>query len=40
VLAERLGAVDVQRLGKRVSRLSVEDFWSVDEALTTILGMD
>jgi mRNA interferase MazF len=40
VLAEQLGAVDVQRLGKRVGRLSNEDLWSVDEALTTILGLD
>jgi mRNA interferase MazF len=40
VLAEQLGAVDVQRLGKRVGRLSVEELWSVDEALTTILGLD
>lgn len=40
VLAEQLGAVDVQRLGKRVGRLSVQDLWSVDEALTTMLGLD
>jgi mRNA interferase MazF len=40
VLAEQLGAVDVRRLGKHVGRLSVEHLWSVDEALTTILGLD
>jgi mRNA interferase MazF len=39
VLAEQLGAVDVQRLGRRVGRLSAEELWSVDEALETILGL-
>ena len=39
VLVEQLGAVDVQRLGKRAGRLSVEEMWSVDEALATYLGL-
>lgn len=39
VLAEQLGAVDVQRLGRRVGRLTAEELWSVDEALETILGL-
>ena len=39
VLVEQLGAVDVQRLGKRAVRLSVEEMWSVDEALATYLGL-
>jgi mRNA interferase MazF len=39
VLAEQLGAVDVQRLGRRAGRLTVEELWSVDEALETILGL-
>ena len=39
VLAEQLGAVDVQRLGRRAGRLTVEEMWSVDEALETILGL-
>nr|HPQ85966.1 type II toxin-antitoxin system PemK/MazF family toxin [Actinomycetota bacterium] len=33
VLVEQLGAVDVQRLGRRVGRLAVAEMWSVDEAL-------
>ncbi len=40
VLVEQLGAVDVQRLGRRVGRLSLEEMWSVDEALAVILGLD
>jgi mRNA interferase MazF len=40
VLVERLGAVDVQRLGRRVGRLTAEEMWSVDEALVVILGLD
>jgi mRNA interferase MazF len=39
VLVEQLGAVDVQRLGKRAGRLSIEEMWSVDEALATYLGL-
>ena len=39
VLVEQLGAVDVQRLGRRVSRLTVEELWSLNEALATYLGL-
>jgi mRNA interferase MazF len=39
VLAEQLGAVDVQRLGRHAGRLTAEEMWSVDEALETILGL-
>jgi mRNA interferase MazF len=40
VLVEQLGAVDVQRLGRRVGQLSREEMWSVDEALLVVLGLD
>ena len=40
VLVEQLGAVDVQRLGRRVGRLTVAEIWSVDEALVAVLGHD
>ena len=39
VLVEQLGAVDVQRLGRRVGRLTVEELWSLDDALATYLGL-
>ncbi len=39
VLAEQLGAVGVERLGKLAGRLSAEEMWSVDEALESILGL-
>ncbi len=39
VLIEQLGAVDVQRLGRRVGRLTIEELWSVDDALATYLGL-
>ncbi|CAN5507462.1 type II toxin-antitoxin system toxin endoribonuclease PemK [soil metagenome] len=39
VLVEQLGAVDVQWLGKRIGRLAVEEIWSLDEALSTVLGL-
>lgn len=39
VLVEQVGAVDAQRLGRRVGVLSVEELWSVDDALLTVLGL-
>lgn len=40
VLVEQLGAVDVQRLGRRAGRLMTEEMWSVDDALVVVLGLD
>lgn len=40
VLVEQVGAVDVQRLGRRVGRLTAEEMWSLDEALVVVLGLD
>jgi mRNA interferase MazF len=40
VLVEQVGAVDMQRLGKRVGRLAAEEMWAVDEALMTVFGLD
>jgi mRNA interferase MazF len=40
VLVEQVGAVDVQRLGRRVGRLTADELWSVDEALVVVLGLD
>jgi mRNA interferase MazF len=39
VLVEQLGAVDAQRLGRRVGHLAPAEMWGVDEALTTVLGL-
>jgi mRNA interferase MazF len=39
VLVEQIGAVDVQRLGRRAGHLSPEETWSIDEALSTVLGL-
>lgn len=40
VLVEQLGAVDVQRLGRRVGTLTPGEMWSVDDALVVVLGLD
>jgi len=40
VLVEQLGAVDVQRLGKRMGHLTIEEVWALDDALATILGLN
>jgi mRNA interferase MazF len=40
VLVEQVGAVDAQRLGELSGHLSPEEIWGVDEALSTVLGLD
>jgi mRNA interferase MazF len=40
VLVEQLGAVGVQRLGRRIGRLDNQEMWAVDDALMTVLGLD
>lgn len=40
VLVEQLGAVNMQRLGRRVGRLTAPEMLAVDEALLTMLGLD
>ncbi len=39
MLVEQLGAVDEQRLGKRIRQLDPDEMWAVDEALMTVLGL-
>ncbi len=39
VLVEQLGAVDAQRLGDQVGYLSADELWSIDDALSTVLGL-
>lgn len=39
VLVEQLGAVDVQRLGRKVLQLSADDLWAIDDALATVLAL-
>jgi len=40
VLVEQIGAVDTSRLGELSGHLSPEELWGVDEALSTILGLN
>lgn len=40
VLVEQLGAVDSSRLGELSGHLSPEELWGVDEALSTVLGLN
>ncbi len=39
VLVEQVGAVDANRLGGLVGRVSPEQQWGIDEALLTVLGL-
>lgn len=40
VLVEQLGAVDVNRLGDQVGRVTPDEQWQIDAALLTVLGLD
>lgn len=39
VLVEQAGAVDISRLGELVGRLSTEEQWGVDLALSTVFDL-
>jgi mRNA interferase MazF len=39
VLVEQVDAIDAGRLGDLVGRVTLEQQWSIDEALTTVLGL-
>ena len=39
VLVEQMRAVDVSRLGRKVGQLSMEEMWTVDDALKSLLGL-
>ena len=40
VLVEQVGAVDVNRLGNQVGRVTPDEQWQIDAALLTVLGLD
>ena len=40
VLVERVGAVDVRRLGDLIGRVTPEEQWGIDAVLLTVLGLD
>src|SRR5260221_3922972 len=39
VVVEQVGAIDAGRLGDLVGRVSPDQQWGIDEALTTVLGL-
>ncbi len=39
VLVEQVGAIDAERLGDLVDRVTPDQQWGIDEALTTVLGL-
>jgi mRNA interferase MazF len=39
VLVEQVGAIDAGRLGDLVGRVTPDQQWGIDEALTTVLGL-
>ena len=39
VLVEQIGAVDVNRLGRLVGKLTPEEQWGIDAALMTVFGL-
>ena len=39
VLIEQMAAVDVKRTSEAIGRLSVEEMWAVDRALSLVVGL-
>ena len=40
VLVEQLGAIATDRLGKRITRIGIDEQWAIDDALLTVLGLN
>ena len=40
VLVEQLSAIAIDRLGKRITRINVDEQWAIDDALNTVLGLN
>ena len=39
VLVEHIKVTDVSRLGRKVGHLSMEEMWSIDDAIKDVLGL-
>ena len=39
VLLEQMAAIDIRRTSESIGRLSVEEMWAVDEALSLVIGL-
>lgn len=39
VLVEQLAAIDVRRANDTVGRVSVEEMWAIDDALSLVVGL-
>ena len=39
VLVEQIAVADSKRLGKKVGRLSAEELWSLDDAISLVMGL-
>ena len=39
VLVEQLAAIDRRRVGDRIGQVSIEEMWTIDDALTLVVGL-
>jgi len=40
VLLEQMSAISIERLGKRIGRVNVDEQWSIDDAIVAVLGLN
>ena len=40
VLVEQMTSVSIERLGKRVGRVDIEDQWAINDAIVAVLGLN
>lgn len=40
VLVEQLSAIAIDRLGKRIARIDIDEQWAIDDALIAVLGLN
>ena len=40
VLVEQLSAIAIDRLGRRITRIDIDEQWAIDDAVITVLGLN
>ena len=40
VLVEQLSAIAIDRLGRRITHIDIDEQWAIDDALITVLGLN
>ena len=40
VLVEQMSAISIERLGKKIGRVEIDEQWAIDDAIQAVLGLN